>query len=62
VVADVVSGFLALSGLMTMIRMYMRKVPLCSAIRLQTQQPADQKKEVDQEHAEFSHRPYSQMD
>jgi hypothetical protein len=46
---------------MTMMTRYVRSVSLCSAIRLQTQQPTDQKKEADQEHAECSHRPYSQM-
>jgi hypothetical protein len=50
------------SGLMTMMTTYVRKVLLCSAIRLQTQQPTDQKKEGGQEHAECSHRRYSQMD
>ena len=50
------------SGLMPMMTRYVRKVLLCSAMRLQTQQPTDQKKEGDQEHAECSHRPYLQMD
>jgi len=44
------------SGLMTMMTRCVRKVLLCSPIRLQTQQPADQKKEGDQEHAECSHK------
>jgi hypothetical protein len=39
-----------------------REVLLCFAIRLQTQEPADQKKDGDQEHAEYSHSHYSQMD
>ena len=43
-----------------MVARYVRKVLLGSAIHLQTKQPADQKKEGDQEHAEYSHRPYSQ--
>ena len=50
------------SGLMTMMTRYVRKVLLGAAIRLQTQQPTDQKKEGDQEHAEGNHRRYAQMD
>src|ERR1700747_505987 len=50
------------SGLMTRITRCVPKVLLWSAIRLQTQQPADQKKEGDHEHAECSHTPYSQID
>jgi len=50
------------SGLMTMMTRYVRKGPLGCAIRLQTQPPADQKKQGDQEHAECSHRRCSQMD
>ena len=45
-----------------MVARYVRKVLLGSAIHLQTKQPADQKKEGDQEHAKYSHRPYSKMD
>jgi len=44
-----------------MVARYVRKVLLGSAIRLQTQQPANQKKQGDQKHAECSHRPYSKM-
>ncbi len=38
-----------------MITRYVQKVLLCPAICLQTQQPAGQKKEGDQEHAEYGH-------
>jgi hypothetical protein len=38
-----------------MITRYAPRVALSSAIRLQTHQPADQKPEGDQEHAECSH-------
>ncbi len=41
--------------LVTMITMRVRKVLFCSAIHLPTQQPADQKKEDDQEDAQYSH-------
>jgi hypothetical protein len=38
------------------------EVPFRLAIRLQTQQPADEKEDGDQEHAKYSHTPNSQMD
>jgi hypothetical protein len=37
--------------------MRVRNVPLCSAIHLPTQQPADQKKENDQEYSQYGHTP-----
>jgi hypothetical protein len=44
-------------GLVTTIMMRVHKVLLCSAIRLPTQQPADQKKENGQEHTQYGHTP-----
>jgi hypothetical protein len=44
-------------GLVTTITMRVWKVLLCSAIHLPTQQPADQKKEDDQEHTQYGHTP-----
>jgi len=44
-------------ALVTMITMRVREVLLCPAIHLPTQQPADQKKEDDQEHTQYSHTP-----
>jgi hypothetical protein len=43
--------------------MYVRKVPLAPSIRLQTQQPTDEKKEGDQEHTKCGHiRPTTRTD
>jgi hypothetical protein len=45
------------SGLVTAITMSVRKVLLCSTIHLPTQQPADQKKEDNQEYTQYGHTP-----
>jgi hypothetical protein len=46
---------------MTVTTVYGRKVLLCFAVR-QTQQPADQKKEEEQEHTEYGHTSSPQME